>query len=283
MENYFYEIIEDYKAAATVEEKQEIFRDFCTSIWSSPNKRRVYTKVIRFRVKKDLLTTDLGQVFHTWSEMEYQGYKSLTREKDYASLIRQKINNLYTNYFDREVIVHPEYINLLKKPKQLYLNWIDGLNIDAAQATLIIDQAVAQSISLKARLQKEKMNLSWSDYKDVIEIFLKRAFENCKLIDDYENKKLAASHLDFLTEDNFYIKYFCKCLDGEMKKWQKKYYGVREHKKYRRCIDCGTIYEIKTKDTNSHRCHNCKCKHKKLLTLYRVRKYRENICNASKN
>lgn len=282
MNEYLYEIVEDYKMASSVDEQKQIFDSFCALLWSSSNKRRVYTKVIRYRVNKNLRNTALGQVFEMWSQVEYQGYKPLTKNTDYISLIRQKINNLYTVYFDPEVIVKPDYIDLLKTPKQLYYAWLNGSDITAASATAAIDQAIADSVTLKEKYRKEKMDLPWPAYKKLMEGFLKKAFDNCRLIDEYENKESAAVCWDFLTEDNFYIKYFCRCLEGEMKKWQKKYYGVRDHQKYRRCIDCGSLYEVKKKDTTSDRCSICRYHHKKMLSLYRVKKHRKKKCNAAK-
>ena len=70
IDKYLYEIIDDYKHSDSDEEKDDIFKSFCSSIWSSENKRRVYTKTIRFSVRKDLLQTDVGQVFDVWSEVE---------------------------------------------------------------------------------------------------------------------------------------------------------------------------------------------------------------------
>ena len=64
---YLYEIIEDYKNAKSQSEKDEIFNSFCNAIWSSKNKRRIYTKAIKFYVRKDLLDTELGQIFDAWS------------------------------------------------------------------------------------------------------------------------------------------------------------------------------------------------------------------------
>ena len=78
----------------------EIFSAFCSQIWSCDNKRRVYTKSIKYSVKKSLLNSDLGKIFDTWSNIEYKYYKAMTKEEDWSSLIRQKINNIYTQYFD---------------------------------------------------------------------------------------------------------------------------------------------------------------------------------------
>ena len=75
---------------------------------------------IVFYVRKDLLQTELGQVFDMWSEIEYTYYKSMTKDENWCSIIRQKINNIYTRYFDKEVVLGREYMDLLKTPKRLY-------------------------------------------------------------------------------------------------------------------------------------------------------------------
>ena len=242
IDKYLYEIIDEYKNTDSEEEKNEIFKSFCSSIWSSDNKRRIYTKTIRFSVRKDLLVTDVGQVFDVWSEIECKGYKSMSKETDWCSLIRQKINNLYTRYFDKEVILKSDYMNLLKTPKKLYYQWIDGIEMDADELTSIIDNALDDAEKLRATYQKQKMELSWSDYKGVIEGFLQRCFDNCQLIEDYEDKSKINMY-DFMNEDNFYVGYICKYLENEMKQWQKKYYGVRNHQRYKRCKQCGALIE----------------------------------------
>ena len=208
IDKYLYEIIDDYKHSDSDEEKSDIFKSFCSSIWSSENKRRVYTKTIRFSVRKDLLQTDVGQVFDVWSEVEYTGYKAVTKETDWCSLIRQKVNNLYTRYFDKDVILKKDYMNLLNTPKRLYYQWIDGIGMDADELTTIIDGAIDDAQKLKVTYQKQKMELSWSEYKKVIEGFFQRCFDNCKLIDDYEKDSKYCGIYDFMNEDNFYIKYF---------------------------------------------------------------------------
>lgn len=242
---FLYEIIEDYKEAKTEEEKDDIFKSFCSSIWSSDNKRRTYKKSINYNVRKDLLGTELGQVFDTWSDVEYTYYKSMTKDENWHSIIRQKINNIYTRYFDKEVILGKEYMDSLKTPKKLYYQWISGIDMDVGIVTEIIDDAMDNAEKVKARLQREKMSLPWNEYKKVIEGFLKRCFDNCKLVGEYEDKSKINTRLDFLTEDNFYVGYICKRLDGNIKDYQKKYYGLKysSRKGYRRCKQCGSIIE----------------------------------------
>lgn len=247
IDKYLYEIIDDYKHSDSDEEKSDIFKSFCSSIWSSENKRRVYTKAIRFSVRKDLLQTDVGQVFDVWSEVEYTGYKAMTKETDWCSLIRQKVNNLYTRYFDKDVILKKDYMSLLNTPKRLYYQRIDGVEMDADELTTIIDDAIDDAQKLKVTYQKQKMELSWSEYKKVIEGFFQRCFDNCKLIEDYEKYSKYCGIYDFMNEDNFYIKYFCKSLESYMKNYNKEYYGLKRgrDKKYKRCKKCGKMIEVK--------------------------------------
>lgn len=257
IDKYLYEIIDDYKHSDSDEEKNDIFKSFCSSIWSSENKRRVYTKTIRFSVRKDLLQTDVGQVFDVWSEVEYTGYKAMTKETDWCSLIRQKVNNLYTRYFDKDVILKKDYMNLLNTPKRLYYQWIDGIEMDADELTTIIDDAIDDAQNLKVTYQKQKMELSWSEYKKVIEGFFQRCFDNCKLIEDYEKDSKYCGIYDFMNEDNFYIKYFCKSLESYMKNYNKEYYGLKRgrDKKYKRCKKCGKMIEVK--GNNKKYCDKC--------------------------
>lgn len=271
-EVFLYEIIEEYKDANSIEEKNEIFNSFCSSIWASNNKRRTYMKVIRFKISKNLLDTELGQVFDTWSEIEYKYYKSMTKDENWCSIIRQKINNIYTRYFDKEVILNKEYMNLLKKPKCLYFDWVSGIEMNADEVTNIIDDAIDKAENLKHRFQMEKMTLSWNEYKKIVEGFLRRCFDNCKLINEYEDETQIMSNYDFMTEDNFYVRYINRSLDGEIRKYQKRYYGVRDHKKYKRCDDCASLFELKS--ANQHRCPICQSKYNRKNKTEKQRKYR---------
>lgn len=260
-EKYLYEIIDDYKHSNPDKEKSDIFKSFCSSIWSCENKRRVYTKTIRFSVRKDLLDTDIGQVFDVWSEVEYKGYKAMSKETDWCNLIRQKINNLYTRYFDKEVILKRDYMSLLNTPKRLYYQWIDGIEMDTDELTAIIDDAIDDAEKLKVKYQKQKMELSWNDYKKVVEGFFQRCFDNCKLIEDYEKDSKYCGIYDFMNEDNFYISYFCKSIESYMQNYQKQYYGLyvkgAKDKNYsiKRCKKCGAL--IKNTGNKKMYCDDC--------------------------
>lgn len=268
-ETFLYEIIEDYKETENNEVKHEIFNSFCSSIWGSDNKRRTYIKTIHFKVRKDLLNTELGQVFDTWSGIEYRYYKSMTKEENWCSIIRQKINNIYTRYFDKEVILNKEYMDLLKKPKLMYFDWLSGIEMDTDIVTGIIDNTIDEAEKLKQRFQKEKMTLSWNEYKKIVEGFLRKCFDNCKLIEEYEDKTQIVNNYDFITEDNFYVKYINRSLNAYFQNYQKNYYSVKRghNNKYSRCKRCGGIIE-KTGNKRLY-CDNCR----KQNDLERYKKY----------
>lgn len=254
---FLYEIIEDYKSAESTEEQNEIFHAFCSMIWSSPLKRRTCTKTIRFHVKSSLQHTQLGKVFQAWSEVEYKSYQTMTEIENWCSLLRQKINNIYTRYFDKEVILDQEYIDLLKTPKRLYYEWTLGADMDAAAVTELIADAVDQSEKLKAKLQMQKMCLSFYDYKILMEGFLRKGFDRCRLLEEYEDQSSIITHLDFLNEDHFYVGYLCKRLEGNIKDYRKQYYGLKfnSRKGYKRCEHCGVLIE----KTGNRRTYCDKC------------------------
>ena len=243
MNDYLYEIMEDYKYAETGQEKEAIFQSFCSSVWNSGNKRRICTKTIRFTVKKNLLSTEVGQIFAKWTEIKYTGYQSTTKETDWCSLIRQKIKNLYTIYFDKEVICNKEYLRLLQTPRTLYRKFCTDAGLTPDEIVQSIENALSSAEATKAFCQKQKMNLSWQEYQKVIESILHKIFDRCRLIEEYEDASALGSIYDFMNEDNFYIRYFCRYLSCEMKQWQKKYYGVKSHRTYMRCRRCGGLAE----------------------------------------
>lgn len=225
-------------------------------IWQCGNERKVFTKTIHYVVRKDLLSTEVGSVFDCWSDVEYKGYRAMSTENDWCSLIRQKINNLYTRYFDKEVILNKDYMYLLNTPKRLYYRWLDGDDMNADELATIIDDAIDKADKLKPVYQKQKMDLSWGEYKKLIEKFLLEIIKRCKLISEYEKDNGKIRLYDFINEDSLYIRYFCKSLEGEMMKYQKQYYGVRDHKKYKRCKSCGVLIENDSK--NRQYCVECK-------------------------
>ena len=90
---------------------------------------------------------------------------------------------------------------------------------------------------------------------------MKKIFDNCKSIDEYESNNKLLNMYDLYSEDNFYIKYFCKSLEGEMLNWQKDEVKLKRgrNKKYKNCKECGKMIEIKSKkDYSTKYCDDCR-------------------------
>lgn len=242
-ECYLYEIIEDYKESKSDEQKQKIFSEFCDTIWASNNKRRIYTKHITYTVSSDVIDTPIGRIFDIWTDIPYTYYKSVTDEGDWCSIIRQKINNLYTIYCDKRVILNKAYMDLLKTPKRLYYRWLSGESMTESFVTESIDCCIVEAEDLKTMLAREKMGVSWGEYKEFVNGVLLKCFNKCHIISEYENNNELSTRLDFLTEDHSFVSYICRYLECEMRQYQKKFYGVRPHKKYKRCKSCGALIE----------------------------------------
>lgn len=271
---YLYEIMEDYKNADSQREKEEIFSSFCNEIWSNGNKRRNFVRKVRFTVRKDLKDTEVGRLFDRFSSLEYTGCKSHSKDTDWPALIRQKINNLYSRYIDKEIILEKEYLDLLATPKKLYFQWAGGRELNPLQLEETLNAAMADAEKIRLFCQQKKMSLSWQEYKKVTESFLRSIFENCKLTEHYENEADFTAIYDFINEDHFYIRYFCKSLSYYMLNYRKQYYGLKRgrNKKYTACLLCGRLIE-KTNNRILY-CRQCREKRNREKTKENMRRIR---------
>ena len=254
---YLYEILDDYKEAETEDEKDEILNEFMKLIWSSKNKRIINKKYITIKVSDSLLKTDTGKVFDKYSSIEYTYYKSISKQQDFVSLIRQKLNNIYTNLCDGRVCIKKEYMDLIKQPKQMYFRWKNGEEYDATTLSLQIENILKEAEIVKEKYAKQKMNISWNEYKKIVVPYFKRMFENYIPLDEYEDKTVLTIDIDMWHEDNFAVAYLCKGIDGYMKNYQKEYYGLPDNsrKTYNRC-KCGGMF-IQNKQNNRFKCDTC--------------------------
>lgn len=252
---YLYEILDDYKEAETEDEKDEILNEFMKLIWSSKNKRIINKKYITIKVSDSLLKTDIGKVFDKYSSIEYTYYKSISKQQDFVSLIRQKLNNIYTNLCDGRVCIRKEYMDLIKQPKQMYFRWKNGEKYNATTLSLQIENILKEAEIIKEKYAKQKMNISWNEYKKIVVPYFKRMFENYIPLDEYEDKTVLTIDIDMWHEDNFAVAYLCKGIDGYMKNYQKEYYKLPRNKSYDYC-SCGRMF-IQNKQNNKFKCDTC--------------------------
>ena len=260
--------IEDYKNSTTSKEQKIILNKFITLIWSSSNKRVVYTKRITFNILPELLETDIGKLLNKYSQINYVGYKSYINNGNWNDIIRQKINNLYTVYFDKNVITTREYMNIITTPKKIYLNWINGKDYTYNEIFQILKDKKVEYKDIEKKTINRKMNLSWSDYKLLINSIIEKCFKNVKLFTDVDTTdtqfRILYDTVNY--EENFYVSYFCHCLDYELKKYQKKYFGLKDHKKYKTCKDCGVLIEAK----NNKKLYCDHCSRERQLKRYKL-------------
>jgi len=275
---YLYEVLDDYKSS---ENQDEIFRCFIDKIWHSSNTRQIYTKYIRFTMLPEIVDTDVGRILFNYVNIPYIASKTMTTKTDYISLIRQKINNIYNNYCEPRLCTRKDYIELLHTPKTLYFRWEkyhDENDIEDLENRIVNNLNKAQE--LKNQYSKQKMKLTWNQFKPFIEDYLRRGFNNYIPLDKFEDKTKFILDIDFVTEDNFSIRYLCRCLQHNIKHLQKQYYGLsslgeRSNYKYARCIDCGRMIAINKKDNQTVRCDDCQ--HKNLQKLWRESKRRQRM------
>lgn len=259
-ELYLYEILDDYKDA-DLKIKEEIFRSFCSSIWSCDNKRRVFERDIKFSVASKYLDTEIGQIFNSWSSISYVTYKSMTKNLDYASLIRQKVNNIYSIMFDGVVCQRKDYMKLLRTPKNLYFRWIKGEVFDPDKLLSSIDVTISEAEALYEKYKLEKLDLPWNEYKKLVESYFLKMFNNVISLDIFENRESLVISTEAWHEDNFYISYFCKTLDGYFRNYQKEYYGITRNGKksqreyLKRCKKCARLFKMASK--NQVLCKKC--------------------------
>lgn len=273
---YLYEILDDYR---TLNNKEEIFKCFMNEIWDCNNSRQIYTKFITFTMLPELVNTDIGQIFYNYVNIPYIASKTMTTNKDYINLIRQKINNIYNNYCEKRLCTRKDYMDLLHIPKQLYYRW-EKNNKDECINNLLdkIEESISKAQELKNQYSKQKMDLTWKQYKPIVEEIIHKAFVNYISLDKYENKNEFVLDTDLWTEDNFCIKYICKCLQYGIKDYQKKYYGLPligslDKRKYKRCIDCGRIIITNKKNNQTVRCDECQHKKDKESQNKRYKKW----------
>lgn len=258
---FLYEIIEDYKLEQSKDKKSDILKSFYSLIWSNSNKRRLLDKTIGYKVNNNIQDKDIRSLFELYSNIKFIGYKRMTKEKDAFSLIRQKINNIYSNMFDSEICLKKDYMDCLKKPQELYYLYINGANMTYDFIKENIEESISKSIKLKDMYARQKMKLIWKDYKKVVEQYIEKIFNNCILLEEYEDKTKLTIDIDTWNEDNFYIKYICNCLNGNFKDYQKQYYGLpmSTRNRYSRCKKCGSLINIDNKKDNKAKyCDSCK-------------------------
>lgn len=266
---FLYEILDEYRESEQPE-RQQLFESFITLLWDCEHPRQKTIRYVSYHVPKKRLNTEIGGIFQACSAIPYTHYTSVTAETHWVHLLRQKINNIYTRLCDPEVCTAKEYLLQLKVPQSLYYDWIkNGTAHSPEELTKTLNHAFEELHRLKAHYARQKLILEWTHYQQLINDRLQSCFDRYVPLEDYEEEEHYVLDTELAGEDNYCIRYFCRSLDGHMRMYQKQYYGLRGHRSYRRCEDCGSLYERSKKDHRSRRCPHC-------AKVYRTNYYREN-------
>jgi hypothetical protein len=262
---FLYKYFEDYKRSSSIADKDRIFKEFLCVLWSTNHPRKIITKNISYEVA-DNLPGDIKSVFMKYAKITYITHQSKTKDKDSWRLLRQKINNLYTDMCDSEVCTYKDYLNLLHTAQNTYYLYIKGgFDKSATEVDTTIQRSMDDAQKLYEKYGKQKMKISWNEYKSLINGWLRKIFNNYIPFEDNENEAITVLPTALWSEDNYAVKYVCTSLSGYMKNYQKKYYGVREHQEYGRCDNCGNLFE---KHCRSHR-YCVSCQKQKSLEKYK--------------
>lgn len=237
-----YEIIDDYQCADDDDSRNEILDVFLQKLWNTKNTIHKYKKQIKYSVSSDLKNS-IADEFRKHESIEYIAYKSKTSNKDNWHLLRQKINNIYINMCDKDICIKKDVLNLLNTPRRLYYRYVKDDNIcDLEELQRCISNALLEAKELAQKYRKQKLNISWKEYKEIISSFMFRIFNNYIPLEDYEDKNMISIDINFWMEDNYVVSYIGKSISGYMKNYQKEYFDIKRNKEYKQC-SCGGLLE----------------------------------------
>lgn len=272
---YLYEVMDDYRESSDPQYKQHLFNEFMHALFVCENKVRIYDRHIKYKVTSDLLKTEQGQIFDMWSDITFKYVRTMTSNKNYLYLIRQKINNIYSFLCDPRICVDKELVQYISVPKKLYYRYIHGEPMTSEFIIAQIDDALQKSEERKKALERRKLRLTWNEYWELVSKYIKKCFENYKPLIEVENPSILYETSAYTMEDNYCIRYICKSLSGYFRNYVKEYNNLPRNKHYGYC-DCGKMF---VKRSNSQKfCPDCKRLHylekhkkynKKRVTTYR--------------
>ncbi|MFB7817752.1 hypothetical protein ACFC0X_26730 [Paenibacillus chitinolyticus] len=260
MPMFLNELLEDYAASA---DKEELVREFTRLLWQSGCTSKNYSRFYTFKIDGSLLGNrpDLIDFFSEHNRIPYtvakSFYKGALEPVDY---IRIHVNNVYARLCDPDVYYDKAYYVCLQTPKKEYYKAVQKVKDDEKVDLETIRENIAKEYAaaelIRQQCRHNKLELSWPEYKHLINGFIRRIMDNYLSIEEYESRhgwEIKAS-IDGWSEDNYAIKYFCRCLTGYMQ----NYIRDRRPKPVKRkpCIVCGE--EFIYKSSKKQYCDPCK-------------------------
>jgi hypothetical protein len=253
------QLLEEYRES---EEKDDVFNVFVGALWKSTYKFKKYKKYYSYRLYDELLgkNDELILLFKLHSNVEYTISKSFYKKRlDPIDYIKIHINNMYGFLFDEDVYYRSEYYKLLLTPKREYFKTINlikmGEVVDYLETKDRINKSIVDAERVKEECILKKHSMKFSEYKKLINLYLRRIFDNYIPVHEYEDKHGWEMRIekDGWSEDNYIIKYFSRSLTGYLRNY------IRDNKvkeiKEKYCQICGI--EISNTCNNKKYCAPC--------------------------
>lgn len=254
----------------------DILNEFRERLWKSLPYEKLNRKYT-YRVSNEIEDYEVKNKLKEFSHIDYKVLKSRYRRDELISeeYIKARINSNYGKYFDKEIYLGKQYYFHLANYKNIYFSYINGERTDVLKE---IEDNTNKINKLKTDAENKKINMSWDEYKELINGIIPKIFDNYIPMDKKIEEGTWKPNNNFeWDEDNYIISYFNKCLDGEIKSYirrvKRKWNSNRKN-----CEVCGKEIIIVSKyDGSTKYCDKCKTKVELELTKKRVRRYRENM------
>lgn len=243
------QMLEEYKISIN---KHDIINKFTNRLWNSEYVFKKYKKQYKYEVFNELLDNrqDLIDLFNKYSVVEYTVCRSFYKKKlESIDYIRVRLNNMFGFLFDKDVYYSKKYYNLLLTPKKEYFRLVNIKkevgNIDEVKYEEVynnIENALIKAELIKQDSINKKYNVSFNNYKKLINTYIERIFNNYKSIEEYEKDHVWELNIkvDGWSEDNYVIKYFCKSLTGYLRNYIADI--TNNSQKYKECSKCNTLF-----------------------------------------
>lgn len=258
-----FDIVEDYNdPSTTAEEKDIIFEELKNRIWKCGNYRTTVKKKITYKICNKIASMpEYTEIFSKYTEMEYTSYRHTSKRVGWENLIRQKINNIYSFNFDKNIMTDKRYKDLMYLPKHLYYDVVEGADYTPEYIQQKIDNGLSEANKLLIKNRNSKITLAWKEYIVIVNNYLRRILDNCQTEFDYDQTHPRDNYFEReWNADKLYVKYFCKSLECYFRNFKYEISGLsvpssRTKNNYKTCQKCGKLFIV---NSNSQKfCKNC--------------------------
>ena len=246
---------------------------YVKKIWNADNKYAITDKTVSFKLGQTL-DCKAAELFKHYLSITYPSPVRYIDSNNSWEILKQKINNIYSTLCDVNVCCNRDYIKCFYVPKHCYFEYVKKENINLDCLKRQIDKSLKQREVLFEKYTKSKINITWDDYKRLINTFLFKIMNNYIPIDEFENESSLVINITYWSEDNYVIKYIGNSLKGYMKNYQKEYFGVKRGNKkgYTYCAVCGKM--VAKTGSRTKYCSDCSVIQTRKKQNARLKKWR---------